>query len=621
MFPEYDVIVVGAGHAGSEAAVAAANMGAKVMLATMNMQTIAQMSCNPAMGGVAKGQIVREIDALGGYSGIVTDHTMIQFRMLNKSKGPAMWSPRAQSDRMLFARKWRNLLEAHPNIDFWQEMVKGLIVKDGRCTGVVTGIGLEIPAKSVVLTNGTFLNGLIHIGEKQFGGGRAGERAATGITEQLVELGFESGRMKTGTPPRVDGRSLDWSVMETQPGDENPSKFSYTNTPDLTNQVPCHITYTNKEVHETLKEGFDRSPMFNGRIRGLGPRYCPSIEDKIDRFADRDRHQLFVEPEGRDTCEIYVNGFSSSLPEDVQYKAMKKIPGFENAKMFRPGYAIEYDFFPPTQLDISLETKLVSNLFFAGQINGTTGYEEAASQGYLAGLNAVRKIREEEPIVIKRSEGYIGVLIDDLVNKGTKEPYRMFTSRAEYRILLRQDNADMRLTGLAEQIGVEHLDQRMARVAEKKTAIKEIRQFVKKTGVTPDTVNGYLKQINSSPLTQQVKLESILGRPGVEIIPLSDNVPALKAFLTTYDSEVIGMASTDIKYEGYIEKEKDMAEKMLRLEGVKLAQDMDFNLIKALSAEAREKLNSVKPRTIGQASRISGVSPSDVSVLLVHVGR
>ena len=621
MFPEYDVIVVGAGHAGSEAAVAAANMGAKVMLATMNMQTIAQMSCNPAMGGVAKGQIVREIDALGGYSGIVTDHTMIQFRMLNKSKGPAMWSPRAQSDRMLFARKWRNLLEAHPNIDFWQEMVKGLIVKDGRCTGVVTGIGLEIPAKSVVLTNGTFLNGLIHIGEKQFGGGRAGERAATGITEQLVELGFESGRMKTGTPPRVDGRSLDWSVMETQPGDEQPSKFSYTNTPDLTNQIPCHITYTNKEVHETLKEGFDRSPMFNGRIRGLGPRYCPSIEDKIDRFADRDRHQLFVEPEGRDTCEIYVNGFSSSLPEDVQYKAMKKIPGFENAKMFRPGYAIEYDFFPPTQLDISLETKLVSNLFFAGQINGTTGYEEAASQGYLAGLNAVRKIREEEPIVIKRSEGYIGVLIDDLVNKGTKEPYRMFTSRAEYRILLRQDNADMRLTGLAEQIGVEHLEQRMARVAEKKTAIKEIRKFVKKTGVTPDTVNGYLKQINSSPLTQQVKLQSILGRPGVEIIPLSDNVPALKAFLTTYDSEVIGMASTDIKYEGYIEKEKDMAEKMLRLEGVKLAQDMDFNLIKALSAEAREKLNSVKPRTIGQASRISGVSPSDVSVLLVHVGR
>ncbi len=621
MFPEYDVIVVGAGHAGSEAAVAAANMGAKVMLATMNMQTIAQMSCNPAMGGVAKGQIVREIDALGGYSGIVTDHTMIQFRMLNKSKGPAMWSPRAQSDRMLFARKWRNLLEAHPNIDFWQEMVKGLIVKDGRCTGVVTGIGLEIPAKSVVLTNGTFLNGLIHIGEKQFGGGRAGERAATGITEQLVELGFESGRMKTGTPPRVDGRSLDWSVMETQPGDENPSKFSYTNTPDLTNQIPCHITYTNKEVHETLKEGFDRSPMFNGRIRGLGPRYCPSIEDKIDRFADRDRHQLFVEPEGRDTCEIYVNGFSSSLPEDVQYKAMKKIPGFEQAKMFRPGYAIEYDFFPPTQLDISLETKLVNNLFFAGQINGTTGYEEAASQGYLAGLNAVRKIREEEPIVIKRSEGYIGVLIDDLVNKGTKEPYRMFTSRAEYRILLRQDNADMRLTGLAEQIGVEHLEKRMARVEEKKTAIKEIRQFVKKTGVTPDTVNGYLKQINSSPLTQQVKLQSILGRPGVEISPLSDNVPALKAFLTTYDSEVIGMASTDIKYEGYIEKEKDMAEKMLRLEGVKLAQDMDFNLIKALSAEAREKLNHIKPRTIGQASRISGVSPSDVSVLLVHVGR
>ena len=558
---------------------------------------------------------------MGGYSGIVTDHTMIQFRMLNKSKGPAMWSPRAQSDRMLFARKWRNMLEAHPNIDFWQEMVKGLIVKDGRCRGVVTGIGLEIPAKAVVLTNGTFLNGLIHIGEKQFGGGRAGERAATGITEQLVELGFESGRMKTGTPPRVDGRSLDWSAMETQPGDEQPSKFSYTETPELAEQIPCHITYTNSEVHETLKEGFDRSPMFNGRIRGLGPRYCPSIEDKIDRFADRDRHQLFVEPEGRDTCEIYVNGFSSSLPEDVQYKAMRKIPGFENAKMFRPGYAIEYDFFPPTQLDISLETKKVANLFFAGQINGTTGYEEAASQGYMAGLNAVRKLRDEEPFVMKRSEGYIGVLIDDLVNKGTNEPYRMFTSRAEYRILLRQDNADLRLTHLAKELGVNNMEGRTARVEEKKAAVKEIRKFFSKTGVTPDELNPYMEKIGSAAISQQVKLHGILSRPGVEIEALSEYSTALKDFLQNYDRETIGMASTDIKYEGYIEKEREMAEKMLRLEGVKLHKEIDFNTITALSAEAREKLQTIKPRTIGQASRISGVSPSDVSVLLVHMGR
>ncbi len=621
MFPEYDVIVVGAGHAGSEAAVAAANLGSKVLLATMNMQTIAQMSCNPAMGGVAKGQIVREIDALGGYSGIVTDHTMIQFRMLNKSKGPAMWSPRAQSDRMLFARKWRNMLEAHPNIDFWQEMIKGLIVKDGRCQGVITGIGLEIPAKSVVLTNGTFLNGLIHIGEKQFGGGRAGERAATGITEQLVELGFESGRMKTGTPPRVDGRSLDWSQMETQPGDENPSKFSYTETPTLQEQVPCHITYTNKEVHETLKTGFDRSPMFNGRIRGLGPRYCPSIEDKIDRFADRDRHQLFVEPEGRDTCEIYVNGFSSSLPEDVQYEAMKKIPGFENAKMFRPGYAIEYDFFPPTQLDISLETKKVENLFFAGQINGTTGYEEAASQGYVAGLNAALKVKEEEPFIMKRSEGYIGVLIDDLVNKGTKEPYRMFTSRAEYRILLRQDNADLRLTPLAQKLGIAHLEQRLERVETKKAAVKEIRKFFEKTSIAPDDINGYLQSINSSVLSQKVKLMGILARPGIDITSLKKEFGPLNDFLSQYDQEIIEMAGTDIKYEGYIVKEKELAEKMLRLEDVRLHKGMDFDEITALSAEAREKLREIQPRTIGQASRISGVSPSDVSILLVHVGR
>jgi len=621
MFPQYDVIVVGAGHAGSEAAVAAANMGSKVLLATMNMQTIAQMSCNPAMGGVAKGQIVREIDALGGYSGIITDHTMIQFRMLNKSKGPAMWSPRAQSDRMLFARKWRNMLEAHPNIDFWQEMVKGLIVKDGRCCGVVTGIGLEISAKSVVLTNGTFLNGLIHIGEKQFGGGRAGERAATGITEQLVELGFESGRMKTGTPPRVDGRSLNWDAMELQPGDEEPENFSFTNTPKLENQTPCHITYTNSDVHEVLKEGFDRSPMFNGRIRGLGPRYCPSIEDKINRFADRDRHQLFVEPEGRDTCEIYVNGFSSSLPEDVQYKAMRKIPGFENAKMFRPGYAIEYDFFPPTQLEISLETKRVKNLFFAGQINGTTGYEEAGSQGYVAGMNAHLKVNEEEPFVIKRSEGYIGVLIDDLVNKGTKEPYRMFTSRAEYRILLRQDNADVRLSPLAKEVGVQQMDERVQRVEEKKEAIKAIRKFFEKTGITPDQVNGYLESKGSAVLKQQVKLISLLSRPNIQIEELKSSFPPLVEFLSKYDKEIQTMAETDIKYEGYIQKEKEMAEKMERLEDVKLDKAIDFDILESLSAEAREKLNQIRPRTIGQASRISGVSPSDISVLLVHSGR
>ena len=621
MFPEYDVIVVGAGHAGSEAAVAAANMGAKVMLATMNMQTIAQMSCNPAMGGVAKGQIVREVDALGGYSGIVTDHTMIQFRMLNKSKGPAMWSPRAQSDRMLFARKWRNMLEAHPNIDFWQEMVRGLIVKDGRCTGVLTGIGLEIPAKSVVLTNGTFLNGLIHIGEKQFGGGRAGERAATGITEQLVELGFESGRMKTGTPPRVDGRSLDWSAMEKQPGDDHVGRFSYTETPELTDQVPCHISYTNPKVHEMLKTGFERSPMFNGRIRGLGPRYCPSIEDKIDRFADRERHQLFVEPEGRDTCEIYVNGFSSSLPEDVQYKAMQLIPGFENAKMFRPGYAIEYDFFPPTQLDISLETKLVENLFFAGQINGTTGYEEAASQGYMAGLNAARKVQEKDPLVLKRSEAYIGVLIDDLVNKGTNEPYRMFTSRAEYRILLRQDNADIRLTPLAQELGVTGLEDRMNRVAQKEEALKDIRKFFAKTGIAPTQINDYLSSIGSQPLKQQIKLITVLSRPQLGIAALREHSPELNQFLTQYDEEIISIAETDIKYEGYIQKEKEMAEKMIRLENLPLEKELDYSQFVALSSEAKEKLNLVKPRTIGQASRISGVKPSDVSILIVHKGR
>jgi len=621
MFPKYDVIVVGAGHAGCEAAVAAANLGSKVMLATMNMNTIAQMSCNPAMGGVAKGQIVREVDALGGYSGIVTDHTMIQFRMLNKSKGPAMWSPRAQSDRMRFAEKWRLMLEAHPNIDFWQEMVKGLVVKDGRICGVRTSIGLEIESKSVVLTNGTFLNGLIHIGEKQFGGGRAGERAATGITEQLIELGFESGRMKTGTPPRVDGRSLNWDAMELQQGDETPGKFSYTDTPRLETQRPCHVTYTNKEVHEILKTGFDRSPMFNGRIRGVGPRYCPSIEDKIDRFAQRDRHQLFVEPEGWNTIEIYVNGFSSSLPEDVQYKAMQKIPGFENAKMFRPGYAIEYDYFPPTQLKISLETRLVKNLFFAGQINGTTGYEEAACQGLMAGINAHQAINEAEPLVLKRSEAYIGVLIDDLVNKGTKEPYRMFTSRAEYRILLRQDNADIRLTPIAQSLGMQNMEARLDRVEKKKEAAKDIDRFFQNTSVSPDELNNFLTENNSTPLKQKVKLKGILIRPNITIDNLRNLLPNLNEFLDQHEQEFVDLAEINMKYEGYIKREQEMVDKMNRLEAVKIKEDFDYNELVSLSAEAREKLDALKPRTIGQASRISGVSPADISVLLIHMGR
>lgn len=621
MFPTYDVIVVGGGHAGCEAAVAAANMGSKVLLATMNMNTIAQMSCNPAMGGVAKGQIVREIDALGGYSGIVTDHTMVQFRMLNKSKGPAMWSPRAQSDRMLFAGKWREMLEAHPNVDFWQEMVNGLVVKDGRVCGVRTGIGLEIESKSVVLTNGTFLNGLIHIGDKNFGGGRAGERAATGITEQLLELGFEAGRMKTGTPPRVDGRTLDWDRMETQPGDENPSKFSFTDTPRLAKQLPCHIAYTSKEVHETLKEGFERSPLFNGRIRGLGPRYCPSIEDKIDRFSDRDRHQLFVEPEGWNTCEIYVNGFSSSLPEEVQYKALRQVVGFENMKMFRPGYAIEYDFFPPTQLRVNLETRLVKNLFFAGQINGTTGYEEAACQGMMAGINAHQAINEEEPFVLKRSEAYIGVLIDDLVNKGTKEPYRMFTSRAEYRILLRQDNADLRLTPLAHKLGMTGLDERLARVEEKREAAKAIQKYFQETSISPDNVNGFLEEKGTAPLKQKVKMHGVLLRPQIHLAELRQAVPAIHQYLTPIDQEYVDLAEINMKYEGYIRKEEEMVAKMNRLESVRLTESFDYQQLVSLSAEAREKLSQIKPRTIGQASRISGVSPADISVLLVHMGR
>ncbi len=630
MFPKYDVIVVGAGHSGCEAAIGAANLGSKVLLVTMNMQTIAQMSCNPAMGGVAKGQIVREIDALGGYSGIVTDHSMVQFRMLNRSKGPAMWSPRAQSDRMLFAAKWRKLLEDHPNVDFWQEMVTGIVVKDGRAKGVRTGMGIEIESETVVLTNGTFLNGLIHIGEKQFGGGRAGERAAKGITEQLIELGFEAGRMKTGTPPRVDGRSLDWDKMEIQEGDDPAGKFSYTDTPTLKKQLPCHVAYTSQEVHDILRTGFDRSPMFNGRIQGQGPRYCPSIEDKIDRFADRDRHQLFVEPEGWDTCEIYVNGFSSSLPEDVQFKAMQKIVGFENAKMFRPGYAIEYDYFPPHQLKLSLETHLVDNLYFAGQINGTTGYEEAGCQGLMAGINAHLKVKEQDPFILKRSEAYIGVLIDDLINKGTKEPYRMFTSRAEYRILLRQDNADERLTPLAYKLAQANgqadsdfgqLASRMERVNKKIDAGKAIDKFFRNHSVTPDLVNGFLESKSSAPISQQVKIHGLLLRPHISITELGDLLPEVGTFLNQYDEEFQSVAEINMKYEGYIKKEQEMVDKMNRLEEVKIIDNFDFQKLGAISAEAREKLARVKPRTIGQASRISGVTPADVSVLLVHMGR
>lgn len=620
MFPEYDVIVVGAGHAGCEAAVAAANLGSKVLLVTMNMETIAKMSCNPAMGGVAKGQIVREVDALGGFSGIVTDHTMIQFRMLNRSKGPAMWSPRAQSDRMRFAEKWRLMLEAHPNIDFWQEMVNGLIVKDGIVKGIITSLGLEIPGKAVILTNGTFLNGLIHIGEKRIGGGRAGESAAKGITEQLVTLGFESNRMKTGTPPRIDGRSINWAAMEVQLGDEPAGKFSFTQTPPLLEQRPCHITYTNPKVHEILKTGFERSPMFTGRIQGLGPRYCPSIEDKINRFADRDRHQLFVEPEGWNTVEVYLNGFSSSLPEEVQHKALRLIPGFENARMFRPGYAIEYDFFPPTQLRMSLETRLVKNLFFAGQINGTTGYEEAACQGQMAGINAHLAINNLEPFILQRSDAYIGVLIDDLINKGTNEPYRMFTSRAEYRILLRQDNADVRLTQLAANLGMD-VTERLQRASAKKKADAEIRNFFEELSVEPSELEQYLISIDSSPLPQKMKLIKVLLRPNVTIMGLAAVMPKVRDFMAQYEAEFIEYAEINAKYAGYILKEQELAEKMKRLETVKLLESFDYSLIQGLSSEAREKLNRIKPTTIGQASRISGVSPSDISILLVHAGR
>lgn len=620
MYPTYDIIVVGAGHAGCEAAHAAATMGAKVLLITMNMQTIAQMSCNPAMGGVAKGQIIREIDALGGMSGIITDKTMIQFRMLNRSKGPAMWSPRAQNDRMRFSETWRLALEKNPNIDFWQEMVTSLVVEKGRVKGVKTALGITFHAKAVILTNGTFLNGLIHVGEKQFGGGRTGEKAAFGITEQLVSLGFEAGRMKTGTPPRVDGRTLNYQAMEEQKGDNPPSKFSFTDTPPLTKQKSCYITYTNPKVHEMLASGFDRSPMFNGTIKSVGPRYCPSIEDKVNRFAERDRHQIFVEPEGWETIEVYVNGFSTSLPEDVQYKALRLIPGFENARMFRPGYAIEYDYFPPTQLKPTLETQLIENLYFAGQINGTTGYEEAACQGLIAGINAYNKVFEKEPFVLKRSEAYIGVLIDDLVNKGTEEPYRMFTSRAEYRILLRQDNADLRLTEKGYRLGLAN-EQRYQNMLRKKQQTEDLLRFLKQKSVCPEEVNGALLSLGSAPLSQKVKAEQIIKRPEITLQQLAQMDKQIGEELAKYTSEAIEQAEIMIKYDTYIEKEERLAVRLSSLDNIKLPPTLNYHEIKALSKEAREKLTRLRPQTLGQASRISGVSPADVSVLMVYLDK
>jgi tRNA uridine 5-carboxymethylaminomethyl modification enzyme len=623
MFLEkYDTIVVGAGHAGCEAAASAANLGCKTLLVTMSLQNIAQMSCNPAMGGIAKGQIVREIDALGGYSGIVSDKTAVQFKMLNKSKGPAMWSPRVQSDRMRFAEEWRLMLERTPNLDFYQEMVKGLLIKNNKVDGIVTSLGIEIKAKTVVLTNGTFLNGLIHIGDKQFGGGRAGESAAFGITEDLINVGFQAGRMKTGTPPRVDGRSLDYSKMREEPGDLVPDKFSYTDeTKPLTHQLLCHMTYTSNEVHNILREGFDRSPMFNGRIKSIGPRYCPSIEDKINRFADKERHQLFVEPEGWNTVEVYVNGFSTSLPEDIQFKALRSVEGFEKVKFFRPGYAIEYDYFPPTQLKHTLETKLVDGLYFAGQINGTTGYEEAASQGLMAGINAALKVKEMEPMILRRDEAYIGVLIDDLITKGTEEPYRMFTSRAEYRTLLRQDNADFRLTPKSYEIGLAS-EKRMRRMEHKFNESEKMVNFFKETSLTHDEANPILVEKESSPMTQSDKMFKVFSRPQIDLEDIL-KFEKVQQYIqdNDLDKEIIEQAEIQVKYSGYIEKERNNAEKLTRLEDIKIPENFDYYKIKSMSIEAKQKLTAIRPVTISQASRISGVSPADISVLLIYMGR
>lgn len=620
LFPEYDIIVVGAGHAGCEAAAAAANLGSKVLLVTMNMQTIAQMSCNPAMGGIAKGQIVREIDAMGGYSGIVTDKSMIQFRMLNRSKGPAMWSPRAQSDRMLFAATWREMLEQTPNVDFYQDMVRSIIIKNKKACGVITGLGHEIKAKAVVVTSGTFLNGVIHIGEKKFGGGRVAEKAATGITEQLIEEGFESDRLKTGTPPRVDGRSLDYSKMEEQKGDDEIVGFSYTNVPKPSEQRSCWITYTNTKVHELLKTGFDRSPMYTGRIEGVGPRYCPSIEDKINRFAERERHQLFIEPEGWNTVEIYVNGFSTSLPEEVQMEALRNVPGFENVRIFRPGYAIEYDYFPPTQLKHSLETKLVDNLFFAGQINGTTGYEEAACQGLMAGINAHQKTRELDPVILKRSDAYIGVLIDDLISKGTEEPYRMFTSRAEFRTLLRQDNADLRLTEMSYRLGLAS-QERINEVIKKRTGTEQIKQLLKEISIDPVEADPFLQANGSAPLPHKQKAIQLLLRPNIGLQEMIQALPTLQQHLQDFSSDAIEQAEIQVKYDVYIEKEKEIVNRMSQLEDLLIPENFDYDRVAALSNEALQKFKKIKPRTLGQASRISGVNPSDVQILMVFMGR
>jgi tRNA uridine 5-carboxymethylaminomethyl modification enzyme len=620
MFPKYDVIVVGAGHAGCEAAAAAANLGSKTLLITMNMQTIAQMSCNPAMGGIAKGQIVKEIDALGGYSGIVTDLSMIQFRMLNRSKGPAMWSPRAQNDRMLFAAKWREMLERTPNLDFYQDTVVSLLVTANKVFGVVTGLGHEIIANSVVLTNGTFLNGKVHIGDKNFGGGRISEKAAFGITEQLVSLGFESDRLKTGTPPRVDGRSLNYTKMEEQPGDDRIVGFSFLDIEKPRKQLSCWITYTDKKVHDILRTGFDRSPMFSGRIEGIGPRYCPSIEDKINRFAERERHQLFVEPEGWNTVEVYINGFSTSLPEEVQYEALRSIAGFEGAKMFRPGYAIEYDYFPPTQLKYSLETKLIEGLFFAGQINGTTGYEEAACQGLMAGINAHQKTKDLDPLILKRSDAYIGVLIDDLISKGTNEPYRMFTSRAEFRTLLRQDNADLRLTALSYRLGLAS-QERIEKVKAKRDGVEKIKNILNILVVTPDDINPYFEKISSSLIIEKQKACKLLLRPEIELKDLMDSLPVLKKELNDFSTDTLEQASIQIKYDVYIEKEKELVERMSQLESLIIPETFDYKKISSLGNEAREKLTKIKPSTLGQASRISGINPSDVQILMVYMGR